>query len=137
MTRARQEGPDDGKPLLLLVEDEQTQRELLKALLEADGFRVLAASDGDEALRVFTEVKDDVSLVITDLRMPGMDGYRLLLAMKQLRPDVMVVVVSGHINPQIEEDLLREGAVAVLQKPLQPRSFLELVQRSMNQQRPA
>lgn len=137
MTRARQEGPDDGKPLLLLVEDEQTQRELLKALLEADGFRVLAASDGDEALRVFTEVKDDVSLVITDLRMPGMDGYHLLLAMKQLRPDVMVVVVSGHINPQIEEDLLREGAVAVLQKPLQPRSFLELVQRSMNQQRPA
>lgn len=134
MTRARQQNPEDGKALLLLVEDEQTQRELLKALLEAEGFSVLAASDGEEALRVFAEVKNEVSLVISDLRMPGMDGYHLLLAMKLLRPDVMAIVVSGHINAQIEADLLREGAIAVLQKPLQPRNFLDLVRRSMNRQ---
>jgi DNA-binding NtrC family response regulator len=137
MTQARGQDSDGGKALLLLVEDERTQRELLKALLEAEGFRVLAASDGEEALRVFAEVKNEISLVISDLRMPGMDGYHLLLAMKQLRPDVMVIVLSGHINAQIEADLIQEGAVAVLQKPLHPRRFLDLVHHSMSGQNSA
>ncbi len=116
---------------LLLVEDERIQRELMKDFLEAEGYDVIAAGDGTEAMNLFAQFRDEIGVVISDLRMPGLDGYHLLLEIQKARPGIKVIIVSGHIDARIQSELMREGALAVLQKPLDPGSFLELVRQSL------
>lgn len=103
----------------------------MKDFLEGEGYRVIAAGDGKEAMTMFLQFRDEIGLVISDLRMPGLDGYHLLLEMKKARSGIKVIIVSGHIDARIQSELIREGALAVLQKPLDPGSFLGLVRRSL------
>ena len=75
---------ESAKPLVLMVEDERTQRIILRAALERDGFEVEEAVDGLDALRVFDRLRPDI--VLMDVRMPGMDGFAACAALRR-RPD--------------------------------------------------
>ena len=79
---------------LLVIDDEASTRDLLKISLESDGYTVFTAEDGPKGLEVFA--RENPSIVLTDIKMPGMDGIEVLKRIKELSPDAEVIVITGH-----------------------------------------
>jgi DNA-binding NarL/FixJ family response regulator len=107
---------------LLLVEDEPQFRRSLRAFLEDSEYCVLEAANGREALDLFQRHRP--ALVLTDLRMPAMDGIELLTHLKSLCPDVPVLVLSGTGDTNALMEASRRGAYACFSKPLGDTSEL-------------
>ncbi|MDR3567832.1 MAG: ATP-binding protein [Syntrophobacteraceae bacterium] len=84
------------RAFVLLVDDDPWVRNMAQSMLKRMGYGVLAASGGAEALKLFEEDPDRVRIVITDLTMPGMDGWETLTALRKIRPNVPVVLASGY-----------------------------------------
>ena len=82
--------------LVLLVDDAPEIRKMVTTMLKRMGYEVLAASGGAEAVKLFEENPDGVRFVITDLTMTGMDGWETLTALRKIRPDIPVILASGH-----------------------------------------
>ncbi len=80
---------------VLLVEDQETVRNMAEAMLEQMGFEVLAASSGAEAVELFQANPDKILCVMTDLRMPGMNGWETLAVLRKIRPHIPAILVSG------------------------------------------
>ncbi len=81
---------------VLLVEDQDTVRKMAESMLKRLGYEVLAASGGAEAVKLLRENLDLIRCVITDLTMPGMDGWETLAALREIQPYIPVIMVSGH-----------------------------------------
>jgi CheY-like chemotaxis protein len=81
------------------------------------GFKVIKAGHGLEAVEIFRERKDEISLVILDLTMPGMSGWETLEALRALRPDIPVVLASGYDEAKVMEGKRTELPQAFLHKP--------------------
>ena len=107
---------------VLLVDDDPLLRALLARALADDGYAVLAAENGEEALTLASTLIDQLGLVITDIRMPVMDGVQLAAHLAQLRPTLPILFISGFA-----------GGVdlpgPVLPKPFHPRAFLDRVRQ--------
>jgi len=110
--------PIESAGLVLVVDDEpmflDAVEEILKELL---GYEVITAGDGFQAVEIFSKRKDEISAVLLDLRMPGMDGWQVLDALRALRPDIHVILASGHDEAQALKDYHREQPQAFLHKP--------------------
>ncbi|MBI2196992.1 MAG: response regulator, partial [Candidatus Rokubacteria bacterium] len=96
------------EPTVLVADDESGVRESVGRVLRHEGFRVIAAEDGDAALAALRE--GGVDLLLADLRMPGLDGLELLRAAKLLTPEVEIVVLSGHGTVEEAVAAMKEGA---------------------------
>ena len=104
------------KRTILIVDDEDLIRELLADAL-SDDFKVLAARNGEESLTLFEQHRDEIELVITDLIMPQMRGDALAERVRELRPTLPIIFISGY-EREIETDaLLAKGRAAFLPKP--------------------
>ncbi len=104
-----------GKLICLLVDDEPLLRQALARLMTTDGFTCLEAASGAEAL---THLRDHpVTLVLTDLRMPGMDGMAMLREIRTAYPDVAVVMITGVADVEVAVSCLAVGAMDYLMKP--------------------
>jgi PAS domain S-box-containing protein len=112
--------------LVLVVDDEENVRRITSRILEHHGYRVVAASDGAEALARFQQHRASIQLVLTDLLMPFMDGATLIHAIHRLDPAVRIVAVSGHTAT---ENPLRVGpdVFALLPKPYLRPALLQTV----------
>jgi PAS domain S-box-containing protein len=111
-------GPQQNIPhTILLVEDEEMLRELGVSILETEGFRVLAAKDGLEAVALFEQHSDEIGLVVCDLGLPRLGGREAFLKMKQSRPGVRAIVASGYLEPTIRSEMLKAGVIDTIQKP--------------------
>ncbi|MFC3459026.1 MULTISPECIES: response regulator [Massilia] len=106
---------------ILLVEDDPAVSYILQRYLEAAGFAVLAAGGGKEALGLFAS--SSIDLVVTDYRMPGMNGEELLLELRARRPTLPALIVSAYGH----ELSIRIPGVPVLSKPVDPGVLVELV----------
>jgi CheY-like chemotaxis protein len=104
-------------------------RNLLEHYLERQGFEVLPARDGKEALNLFQAGPPD--LVLSDLRMPGLDGLQLLQAIKEINPRVPVVIISGHGDAQTVVAALKAGAENFLAKPLSLETLARVVDQAL------
>jgi PAS domain S-box-containing protein len=102
---------------ILLVEDEEMLRELGVSILESEGFRVLAAKDGVEAVALFETHCDEIGLVVCDLGLPRLGGREAFLKMKESRPGVLAIVASGYLEPAIRSEMLKAGVIDTIQKP--------------------
>ncbi len=102
---------------VLIVDDEALVRRSVARMVEQLGYVVDTASDGAQALERYLEIADDLSLVLLDLIMPGMDGEHTLEELQRLQPDLPVVVMSGYQSDSAAEDLKAAGAVGFLAKP--------------------
>ena len=87
--------PGDGE-LILVVDDEPGVRSVAQAVLQGHGYRVLLAADGTEALAVFAQHSGEIAVVVTDIAMPFMDGALLIRALHRMKPDLRVIVSTGH-----------------------------------------
>ena len=115
-------------PSVLLIEDEELVRELLKEVLEINGFQVLMANDGIDGVRLFKESPTDI--VITDLVMPEQEGVKTTLQIKKLAPHVKIIVISGKLETESMNSapiLTMMGADLVLKKPFKNETLLENV----------
>ena len=116
-------GPDRGTPrqnipqTIVLVEDEDILRELGVSILESEGFRVIAARDGIEAVALFETHSEEIGLVVCDLGLPRLGGRDAFLKMKESRPGVRAIVASGYLEPAIRSEMLKAGVIDTIQKP--------------------
>lgn len=113
---------------ILIVDDEPGYRDLLGMKLGDNGFRVLTAGDGFEAEDVLR--REVVDLVVTDMKMPRMDGLDVLHAAKTLRRDLPVVLITGYALEQRSEAAL-EHAAAFLRKPFYISELLSVLKVNM------
>lgn len=117
-------------PLILVAEDDAQMRTLLRKALEREGFGVLTASDGVEALEIL-RTEEEVSLLLTDIRMPRMDGLQLLEHARTERPDLRIVLMTAYAELDQYLDLLRKGAFDYLPKPFKIPDLLSAVERAL------
>jgi PAS domain S-box-containing protein len=116
---------------ILVVEDESVVRKMMTRALEEVGYQVLQAGSAAEAVEVITRTPGKISLLLTDVVMPGKNGRELAQEVEGLSPGIPVLFTSGYTDGEIERrGLLRPGA-AFIQKPLTPRSLVRAVQRTI------
>jgi CheY-like chemotaxis protein len=118
------------KKRILVVDDNEDLRTTIQALLQADGFEVAVAADGEAALLLHRAHPADV--VVTDLFMPDKDGIETIIELKKLYPTVKIVAMSGWTSTQGSDYLqvAREiGAAVTLQKPFDPLELSRVVRR--------
>ena len=113
-----------GNETILLVEDEDMVRELAVRILEEKGYKVLESSRGEKALEISKKHKNPIDLMITDIVMPGMGGKKLVQKIKQDRPRLKVLYISGYTDEIISQHGVLEEGTQFLQKPFLPQSFL-------------
>ncbi len=118
---------------ILLVDDEDSILTLSRRILERAGYEVLVASNGHEALKVFMRQRNEISLVITDLAMPEMNGFTLVWALRRSKPDLRVMVATGHGTEASLRELELMGVREVLMKPFTSRQLLDAVGRAQSE----
>ncbi len=106
-----------GDESVLVVEDEPGVRSLLCATLEGSGYRVFSAADGAEALEFFMAGKGPVNAVILDLNLPRLSGLQVREYLRRTRPGIRMVIVSGHVPPELRVDIEQAGDSAIVSKP--------------------
>lgn len=114
---------------ILVVDDERNIRRSLEMILEGEGYKVTCASSGEEAIDVLTET--DFQAALLDIFMPGINGIDALKQMRELRPDLAVIVISGHGTVQDAVRATRFGAYDFLEKPLSREKVLLAVTRAI------
>lgn len=112
---------------ILLVEDEEMLRDLGVEILEREGYRVLPAKDGVEAVELFSANRDDIGLVVCDLGLPRLGGRDAFMKMKEIKPSVRAIVASGYLEPSIRSEILKAGVVDTIQKPYDFREMIEKI----------
>lgn len=128
----KQAPPRGGTETILLAEDDATVRELFARVLAEAGYRVIMAINGEEAVRVFTEDRETIDLVVFDLIMPRMNGKEALEAIRQQRPAIRGIFVSGYAPENIQQKDLVEAHMEVLYKPVSPKALLRAVRRVLD-----
>lgn len=116
-----------GHETILVVEDQAEVRKLAVAALRSYGYRVYEAATGAKALPLCKEMRDSLQLLVTDVVMPGMDGYELARQVNELLPNLKVLYMSGYTDIAITRQGLLSSGVAYLQKPFTPESLGEKV----------
>jgi len=116
--------------VILVVEDEAMLRQTMAQLLEEEGYEVLQAADGKAAFAI--AMQRVIDLVLTDVRMPDMDGLTLLHRLKELAPQTAVIVVTAYGTVQDAVSAMRAGASDYLLKPVQFDDMLLRIQRSLD-----
>ena len=124
--------------LILIVEDEADIREMTGAMLSRQGYRVIGASEGSEAIQLFSQHRAEIRLVISDLHMPGIDGMILGRMLHRINPAVRFLVVSGSsVGAAQPLDLLpREFGAGFLSKPFKLGTLLNKVEEMLHQPKP-
>ena len=102
---------------MLLVDDEETVRNTGRMMLESLGFAVETVENGREAVGLFREKPERFAAVLLDLTMPQMDGEQTFRELRQLRPDVGVVLMSGYNEQEATRHFIGRGLAAFIQKP--------------------
>jgi len=120
-----------GGELILLVDDNAAVREVGEAMLENLGYRVVTAYNGQEALALFEERRNEVALVISDMVMPAMGGSLLTQRLREINPETRVILMSGYPLGEAGRRPLDHGAVAWIQKPLSLEKLAETVEQAL------
>jgi len=123
----------DSDQLVLVVDDEASIRRSLEGVLKDEGFPVILAEDGESAIRLLMTTRP--ALVLLDIWMPGMDGLETLRKIKEIHPDLPVVMVSGHATISTAIAATRLGAVDFLEKPLDLSGTIQVVRRVISAKR--
>lgn len=119
--------PRGSGEVVLVVDDEENIREITQATLEKFGYQVLTAADGTAGLAIYAQRAGDISVILTDIAMPGMDGIAMVRALQTLNPEVKTIAMSGLINHEHSAELRDLQVTSVLSKPFTAEDLLVAV----------
>lgn len=123
-----QPAPWQASGTILLAEDEGQIRSLVTSMLETLGFTVIAAENGREALECYRERAAEISLVITDMGMPLMDGYGLIRELKKLDPQLPIIISSGFGDAEVISRIAPEDIAGIISKPYKLEKLQKVLQ---------
>jgi len=118
---------------IMVVDDEAVVRQSLFQWFTEDGYEVEAASDAAEALRLLQLGRYDLALV--DIKMPGMDGMELQRRLREIDPDLTVIIITAYASVETAVQALKQGAFDYVTKPIDPDHLAHIVQNAVNQRR--
>ena len=116
---------------VLLIEDEEIVRDMTQTMLARLGFKVFTARDGVVAVEIFRQHLDEIDIVLTDLSMPRMDGWETLSALRRIRPDIPVILASGHEASSVNAVDHPELPQLFLHKPYQKATLKDALVKVM------
>src|SRR5438552_12944526 len=121
------------KARILIVDDEESTRELFAELLQRWGYEVDQTADGHGALKLAAGTHPDV--IISDLVMPKLDGLALVRALREEQPDTPVIIITGKGTIDAAVEAVREGVFDFVEKPLDPARLKVILQRALEKKR--
>jgi PAS domain S-box-containing protein len=124
--------PDGGSETLLVVDDEEPLLNLVEHMLSRFGYRVLKATSGEQAVKLFKQHQDTISLVVLDLIMPGIGGLACLEALLRMDPGVKVLIASGYLSQEQVEKSMSKGAIDVIRKPYEWHRMLNVIREALD-----
>ncbi|MEC4813678.1 MAG: response regulator [Scytonema sp. PMC 1069.18] len=113
--------------LILVVDDEDSIRDVTKASLETHNYQAITASDGIEAIALYAEYRDKISIVLTDMVMPSMDGLTTIRTLQKINPSVKIIAVSGLVSSEKVNTITSMGVKAFLSKPYTAKQLLRTI----------
>lgn len=116
---------DGSAPRILLVDDEEVTRTVLAEALGVLGFRTLEAGNGQEALELYRAHRGEIDAVLMDLSMPVMDGAKALMALRELQPDIRVLLMSAYTQDEAAARYVGLGMAGFISKPFKMRDLKE------------
>ena len=125
---------EGGREVILLAEDEEVVREVALRILEKNGYRVLVARDGEEALQVFEAHKDDIQCAVLDVVMPRVSGKDVRDRIRAYRPDLPVIFCSGYGPNSAQTGFVLEEGAELIQKPYSQSVLLQRVREVLDAQ---
>jgi PAS domain S-box-containing protein len=121
-----------GKETILIVDDENTVRSIVKDLLHKFGYQTLSASSGEEAIEIFRRREQEIDLVILDLSMPGMGGQKCLKQLLRINHKLNIIISSGYLYSGDVRETLQWGAAAYIEKPYKLKDILLIVRQVLD-----
>ncbi|MFQ5518389.1 MAG: response regulator, partial [Mariprofundus sp.] len=112
----------------LVIDDEETVREVASVMLEEVGFEVITANDGVEGVEIFSQNRDKVELILLDMTMPKMGGEACFSELRRIQPDVKVILSSGYNEQDATSRFAGKGLAGFIQKPYAPEALVEKLQ---------
>jgi CheY-like chemotaxis protein len=110
---------------VLIAEDEEHMVELLRKILLQAGYHILAATDGQQAIDLYQDHKNEIDIVLVDLGLPKASGSEVIRVLKEQNPQLTIIVATGYLEPELKSDLLRAGVTDYVQKPYHLNDVLE------------
>lgn len=123
----------EGKETILVVEDEEVVRELLKRKLQSFGYTILTADHGKEALLIIEHYEGPIDLVITDVIMPKMGGHELVRRLSEAHPELPVLYISGYDEEMVIDGDLVDMGRQFIQKPFHTREVAEKIRKTLDE----
>jgi two-component system, cell cycle sensor histidine kinase and response regulator CckA len=124
--------PHGSGELVLVIDDEPSIREITKTSLEAYNYKVITASDGIEAIALYAEYREKISIVLTDMLMPSMDGITTIRTLHKINPNVKIIAISGLATSDKMNAAYEVGIKAFLSKPYTANQLLETINTVKN-----
>ncbi|WP_425395588.1 PAS domain S-box protein [Aeoliella sp.] len=121
-----------GSETILLVEDEESVRLLIRRILEQGGYTVMEASNGREALKIMEEYRDAIDLVVSDVVMPHLGGRQLAERIAAVRPDCKILFASGYTDDEMIRQGIQSHSFEFIRKPLTPDALLAKVREMLD-----
>ena len=122
----------EGTETILLVEDEESVRLIMRSLLEESGYRVLEAMDGEDGLRLFKENRGKINLVLSDIIMPKLQGPEMYEEIKKIAPDIKILFISGYPADFIDQKSFSERGKNIIDKPVIPDELLRKIREVLD-----
>ena len=117
--------------LILVVEDEEPVRQIIRQALEKNGYKVMTAPDGTDALALYVQNQSEIKLVLTDMVMPIMGGVATIRALNKINAAVPIVATSGNLTDKGDAEALGQRVKAFLPKPFSAEKLLEIISQSL------
>ena len=122
-----------GSETILLVEDEELLREVVQSALESNGYKVLLATNGREAVEIYKKQYKDIAVVLSDMGLPKLGGIDVYTILKEINPNIKIIFASGFISLESRSELLKEGVKGFIQKPYTMSEMLQMVREVLNE----
>ena len=110
---------------ILIVEDELEIRTILYTYLNNIGYKIFEAEEGNQALKKITE--ESIDLIFLDIKLPGIDGIEVLQKLQELKPEIPVIILSGHGTEEIANQAISYGAFDYIGKPVDLEKIAEVI----------
>jgi CheY-like chemotaxis protein len=129
-----EESYPSGTEMVLVAEDDYSVRTLTKNLLQENGYTIIEAANGEEAIQKFMNHAGEVQLLLLDVIMPQKNGWEAYDIIRRVRPDIRVIFMSGYTADVFQKRAIPEKTMNVLSKPIPPSDLLKAIRRELDRQ---